>query len=75
MACRDMTRANTAMEEIKEESKDCVNVGELLVKQLDLNSLESVRECAKDILSSEQNIHLLVNNAGLLSNLYMINLF
>ena len=66
LACRDIIRANNAVDEIKAETKDSINDGELLVKQLDLGSLESVRECAKDILASEEHIHLLVNNAGLL---------
>lgn len=66
MACRDIQRAEVAMQEIKDEVKDEQGVGEMVVKRLDLNSLKSVRECANEILSTEQSIHLLVNNAGIM---------
>ena len=36
----------------------------MVVVKLDLASLESVRHCAQDLLRSERNIHILVNNAG-----------
>ncbi|CAK1541381.1 unnamed protein product [Leptosia nina] len=37
---------------------------EVVFKQLDLSSLRSVREFAKEILQSESHLHILVNNAG-----------
>lgn len=66
MACRDIGKAEEAAAEIKQEVKpqDDSPVGEVVIKRLDLSSLASIRECAKSILSSEANIHILVNNAG-----------
>jgi short-subunit dehydrogenase len=34
------------------------------VVKLDLASLASVRQCAQDLLRTERQIHILVNNAG-----------
>lgn len=39
-------------------------LGELLIKKLDLCSLLSIKQCAKDILQTEDRINILVNNAG-----------
>lgn len=60
LACRDMDRANKAAEEVKKRSGN-VNV---IVKKLDLASLQSVRHLAKDILVSEKRLDILINNAG-----------
>lgn len=65
MACRDIQRAVDAAEEIKKSCKSSRNCGELVIKELDLSSFASVRKCAADILSNENAIHLLVNNAGI----------
>lgn len=40
------------------------NVGELAIYFLNLNSLKSVRACAKNLLTNEGAIHILINNAG-----------
>lgn len=40
------------------------NAGELGTYSLDLSSLKSVRDCAKNLLTKEATIHILVNNAG-----------
>lgn len=64
MACRDKSKANEALEEIQQETKDEKNVGELLIKELNLSSLVSIRQFAKDINETEEKIHFLVNNAG-----------
>ena len=37
---------------------------DLVIKKLDLSSLESVRECAKDVNENESRLDILVNNAG-----------
>jgi len=34
------------------------------VKKLDLASLDSVRECADDIINTEERLDILINNAG-----------
>ena len=41
-----------------------VKDADLVVKQLDLASLESVRACAKDINETESRLDILINNAG-----------
>lgn len=46
----------------KDEYKN--NVGELAIYHLDLCSLKSVRDCAKNLLMNEATIHILINNAG-----------
>lgn len=60
MACRDMDRANKAAEEVRKRSGN----GNVVVKQLDLASLQSVRHLAKDILATEERLDILINNAG-----------
>jgi len=42
------------------------NPGELVIYQLDLSSLKSVKECARNLLMKESAIHLLINNAGVM---------
>lgn len=73
LACRDLTKANAAAEEVKSTLPLKPNrpqfqgeVGEVVVYKLNLNSLASVRECAKQIINSEPNIHILINNAGVM---------
>lgn len=60
MACRDMDRANKAAEEVRKRSGN----GNVVVKQMDLASLQSVRHLAKDILATEERLDILINNAG-----------
>ena len=40
------------------------------VYKLDLSSLKSVRECAKQIKLKEDKVHFLVNNAGVAVNAF-----
>ncbi|XP_067104677.1 retinol dehydrogenase 12 [Osmerus mordax] len=62
LACRDMTRANKAADEIRKKTGN----GNVVVKHLDLTSLQSVRELAKDILENEDRLDILINNAGIM---------
>lgn len=55
-----MDRANKAAEEIKKESGN----DDVVVKKLDLASLQSVRLLAKDVTASEERLDVLINNAG-----------
>lgn len=66
LACRNMQKAKEAIKQIKEESTEIRNVGELDSIELDLTSLQSVRICAAKILDHEENINLLINNAGIM---------
>ncbi|XP_029290222.1 retinol dehydrogenase 11-like [Cottoperca gobio] len=63
LACRDMDRANKAAEEVKKRSGN----NNVVVRKLDLASLQSVRELAKDVLASEERLDVLINNAGIMS--------
>ncbi|RZC41207.1 retinol dehydrogenase 13-like [Asbolus verrucosus] len=66
LACRNVDKANEAIEDIKKQCEGCENLGQLDVVRLDLSSLSSVKMCAKAVLESEQEINLLVNNAGVM---------
>uniref|UniRef100_A0A3P8TPA3 Si:ch211-107o10.3 n=1 Tax=Amphiprion percula TaxID=161767 RepID=A0A3P8TPA3_AMPPE len=63
LACRDMDRANKAAEDVRKKSGN----DNVIVKKLDLASLQSVRQLAKDILASEERLDVLINNAGIMS--------
>lgn len=62
LACRDMTTARIAADEIWQKSGN----GNVVVKKLDLASLQSVRDFAKDIQENEERLDILINNAGIL---------
>uniref|UniRef100_A0A6P7GKT7 Retinol dehydrogenase 13-like n=1 Tax=Diabrotica virgifera virgifera TaxID=50390 RepID=A0A6P7GKT7_DIAVI len=63
LACRNMVKANEAIEDIKIHCQQSPNVGELKAIHLDLSSLKSVRECAEAILKTEKQLDILINNA------------
>lgn len=60
MACRDMDKASEAAEEIRQKTGN----GNVVIKKLDLASLESVRHLAEEIQHEEERLDLLINNAG-----------
>jgi len=60
--CRNVDKAKAAAEEIAKETGGTVDV-----EKLDLSSLKSVRECAKNLLEKEEKIDILVNNAGVMA--------
>lgn len=66
MACRDLEKAREAIKEIQEACKDFSHVGCLETVELDLQDLESVRNCATELLEQEAEINLLINNAGVM---------
>lgn len=73
MPCLDIEEGQNSIKSIKEESNVSINhVGELILKKLDLSSLESVKECATEILQEEQRIDLLINNAGIVFQFLLI---
>ncbi|CAK8674464.1 retinol dehydrogenase 14-like [Clavelina lepadiformis] len=63
MACRNMEKAEEAKQKILEEVKGA----DLVLKKLDLASLESVREFAQDINENESRLDILINNAGIMA--------
>ncbi|XP_044143530.1 retinol dehydrogenase 14 [Bufo gargarizans] len=61
LACRDPERAEEAARELREETGDS---GEVVVKQLDLSSLKSVRRFCQEVVREEPKLDVLINNAG-----------
>ncbi|KAF5281071.1 hypothetical protein FQR65_LT14867 [Abscondita terminalis] len=64
MACRNVAKANEAAESIKTNCDGQDRLGDIVVTELDLCSLESVKQCASRLLESEKRIDILINNAG-----------
>ncbi|KAK2853610.1 hypothetical protein Q5P01_006271 [Channa striata] len=62
LACRDMTKARIAADYIRQKSGN----GNVVVKKLDLASLQSVRDLAKDVQENEERLDILINNAGIM---------
>jgi NAD(P)-dependent dehydrogenase (short-subunit alcohol dehydrogenase family) len=64
MACRDVRRAEEAARDVRKRVEGVEGAGTVAIVCLNLASLASVRQCAKELLRTEEEIHLLVNNAG-----------
>lgn len=64
MLARDGARAQAALEEIEQATGN----HDLRVVVCDLSSMASVRRAAEEILATEPQVHVLVNNAGVLLN-------
>lgn len=62
IACRDVKRAEDALREIKERSQS----DKVIFLQLDLSSLDSVREFSKKFHKLESKLDILINNAGVM---------
>ncbi|XP_066467942.1 retinol dehydrogenase 14 [Tiliqua scincoides] len=76
MACRDRVRAEEAARELRAELGLCSRGGgecrgELLVRELDLASLRSVRSFCQQVLQEESRLDVLINNAGIFQCPYM----
>lgn len=61
LACRNEKRGTIALDRIKASTEN----KNVILKQLDLASLTSVRNFVKDILEHEERLDILINNAGL----------
>nr|XP_026246510.1 retinol dehydrogenase 14 [Urocitellus parryii] len=73
MGCRDRARAEEAASQLRRElceaegpgpNPDVGGAGELVVKELDLASLRSVRTFCQELLQEEPRLDVLINNAG-----------
>lgn len=64
MACRSLERANKALDKMQ---KSLNSKGNVIIRELDLSSLKSVREFADQINKEEKCIDILVNNGGMIS--------
>ena len=60
LACRDITAATQVAKQIVKKTGNT----EIVPKVLDLSSLRSIREFSNQILNEENQINVLVNNAG-----------
>lgn len=60
LACRDVTKAERAAEEIRKSTGN----NNVAVYVLDLASLKSVRRCAGEVIRKEPKLDILINNAG-----------
>ncbi|XP_055950744.1 retinol dehydrogenase 13-like [Argiope bruennichi] len=63
LGCRDREKGKKAAEDIRRQ----VPQANVTVKQLDLASFSSIRQFAAEILKSEPQIHILINNAGIMA--------
>ncbi|XP_018010993.1 retinol dehydrogenase 13-like [Hyalella azteca] len=63
LACRNTQKAEPIAEQIKKET----NNNDVVIRHLDLSDLTSVRKFAEEINSQEEAVHILINNAGILS--------
>jgi NAD(P)-dependent dehydrogenase (short-subunit alcohol dehydrogenase family) len=63
IACRDNQRGDNALREIKRESGS----DNVFFVQLDLASMESIREFSTNFHELENQLHLLINNAGVMA--------
>ena len=61
MACRDLKKGEAALKDIVERTGS----KKVVLKQLDLASMKSIRKFAEDINMNEPELHVLINNAGL----------
>ncbi|NWI69574.1 RDH14 dehydrogenase, partial [Todus mexicanus] len=78
MGCRDRARAERAAREIRaelgqgeQEAQGGGGGGELVVRELDLASLRSVRAFCHRVLQEEPRLDVLINNAGIFQCPYM----
>ncbi|XP_056618382.1 retinol dehydrogenase 13 isoform X2 [Triplophysa dalaica] len=60
MACRDLTSAENAADSIRRSTGN----GNVVVRHLNLASLYSVRQFAKELIATEERLDILINNAG-----------
>jgi len=60
LACRNVEAAHEVIKTIQQKYPNT----EMAVVELDLNSLESVRKCAANLLEKYPQINILINNAG-----------
>ena len=61
IGCRNLKRADVALEEIRQESGNT----DVHLKEIDLSSLSSVNKFAKEIIANEERLDILINNAGI----------
>lgn len=68
MVCRSLERAEEAKVDIEKSCKGLSGTGVIVIAKCDLTSMKSIRECAQNILDTEPQINILVNNAGMMTS-------
>ena len=63
LACRDLKKAESALNRVKVAS----NNGSVCVEELDLACLSSVKSFADRVLANQKSVDILINNAGVMS--------
>nr|XP_056707201.1 retinol dehydrogenase 12 [Euleptes europaea] len=62
LACRDMVKGEAAACEIQTSTGN----QQVIARKLDLADTKSIREFAEDFLKEEKELHILINNAGVM---------
>ncbi|NWJ01342.1 RDH12 dehydrogenase, partial [Crypturellus undulatus] len=62
LACRDIAKGEAAANEIRAETGN----QQVIVKKMDLADTKSIREFAENVLAEEKELHILINNAGVM---------
>nr|XP_018864942.2 retinol dehydrogenase 12 [Gorilla gorilla gorilla] len=62
IACRDVLKGESAASEIRVDTKN----SQVLVRKLDLSDTKSIRAFAEGFLAEEKQLHILINNAGVM---------
>ncbi|XP_011909274.1 PREDICTED: retinol dehydrogenase 12 isoform X2 [Cercocebus atys] len=62
IACRDVLKGESAASEIRVDTKN----SQVLVRKLDLSDTKSIRAFAEAFLAEEKQLHILINNAGVM---------
>ena len=66
MACRSPQRGQEALKDAKDRSGS----KDIVLMKLDLSSKRSIKEFAEDFLAREKELHILINNAGVMHTPY-----
>ena len=66
MCCRSVSRAEQARDQILKDNPATISPQQLQLLQLDLGSLQSVRQAAQELSYRHSKIDILINNAGLM---------
>lgn len=69
LACRNLQKAEEAKKKILKELSDG---GDVVVRHLDLSSMRSVRQFARETYEQESRLDILINNAAVSSELVFL---
>lgn len=69
LACRNLQKAEEAKKKILKELSDG---GDVVVRHLDLSSMRSVRQFARETYEQESRLDILINNAAVSSELIFL---